>query len=146
MSMNETAWTGTNGRNGFGQGHFTRCPHSRSKHNRNSATQAKRGLWQIAKARRSALRSLPTGWSRHGSAGWLPSGRHYLSVAMYAARSPASVRDSSMSGIFGCGAGKPHTIGEQAFCHCQRQQQMQSWSQGSQRISNRDRHKVVCSV
>jgi len=34
------------------------------------------------------------------------SGPHYLSVAMYAARSPASVRDSSMSGIFGCGASR----------------------------------------
>jgi len=30
----------------------------------------------------------------------------YLSVAMYAARSPASVRVSSMSGIFGCGASR----------------------------------------
>ncbi len=30
----------------------------------------------------------------------------YLSVAMYAARSPASVRDSSMSGIVGCGASR----------------------------------------
>jgi len=30
----------------------------------------------------------------------------YLSVAMYAARSAASMRDSSMSGIFGCGASR----------------------------------------
>jgi hypothetical protein len=42
--MNETARTGTNGRNGFGQGRFTRCPHSRSKDNRNDATQATPGF------------------------------------------------------------------------------------------------------
>jgi hypothetical protein len=34
----------------------------------------------------------------------------YLSVAIYAARSAASVRDSDMFGIFGCGSSKKNAI------------------------------------